>query len=156
MVLGDARGYGNWRKGSRGSRCAHLSPGVSSEGAQRHRRRSSAAAMAWCRGRGSRGRAPGSWDPREASWSSCDESKEVRVVGNPPAARNCLEVGSPAAEVQVEIRALQRLCARMECPSDCLALRQNCYNTWPGLGGCGAARARRCRAWQGGAGRAAC
>ena len=63
-----------------------------------------------------------------------------------------MEVGSPAAEVQVEIRALQRLCARMECPSDCLALRQNCYSAWPGLGGCGAARARRRRARHGGAG----
>ena len=78
----------------------------------------------------------------------------VRGVGNPPEARNFLEVGSPAAEVQVEIRALQRLCAWMECPSDCLALRQNCYSAWPGLGGCGAARARWRRARHSGVGRA--
>ena len=37
------------------------------------------------------GRCRGSWDswaPRVDSWSSCNEAKGVREVGNPPAARN--------------------------------------------------------------------
>jgi len=29
-----------------------------------------------------------SWAPRVDSWSSCDEAKGVREVGNPPAVRN--------------------------------------------------------------------
>ena len=45
--LGCTTGPKTRRKGSRGSRRAHLSSGVSSEGSQRRRRRSSAAAMAW-------------------------------------------------------------------------------------------------------------
>ena len=93
----------------RGRGRGHGSPSSEKDGdvAQRHRRRGIAAApkrnsVTWrC------GAYPGLLVPQLDSGRSCDEAKGVREVGNPPAARNCLEVGSPAAEVQVEIRALQ-------------------------------------------------
>ena len=84
----------------------------------------------------------------------CKGVTGFRSAYGPTVARNCLGIGSPAAEVQAEIWPLQGLCARMECPRDCLALRQDCYSAWPGLGGCGATRAQWRRARHGGAGQA--
>ena len=59
----------------------------------------------------------------------CKGVTGFRSAYGPTAARNCLGIGSLAAEVQAEIRPLQGLCARMDSPRDCLALSQDSYST---------------------------
>ena len=148
------RVLGSSVKGQEGVAGAHRGSGRV-ETARRGRRRRGwrcSLAVRPCSGR-CRG-SPGLLVFRGGPRGHCKGITGFRSAYGPTAARNCLGIGSPAAEVQAEIRPMQGLCARMECPRDCPALRQDCYSAWPGLGGCGAVRARWCRARHGGAGRA--